>query len=130
MLYAFIEGLCGIVDENHSFRRVRCAPRWVALGEETATVDVSYAASGAKFGYDFRHHPDQGLITLTLRAQNAAVDLHLLLPPGAYVKAARRDGAELSCETVVVEDSAYADIALEVDGRTNVEVHYDGGGAR
>lgn len=125
MLYAFVEGLCGIEDQAHSFQAVRCAPRWVALDEATATVDLSYAASGASFGYDFHHRPADQAIDLVLRAEEAAVALHLLLPEGAQAVAVTQDGAPASCETVVVEDSPYAEAQIDVHGRTAVEVRYD-----
>lgn len=125
MLYAFVEGLCGIEDRAHSFETVRCAPRWVALDEATATVDLSYAASGAAFGYDFHHRPDDQTIDLVLRAEEATVALHLLLPDGASAVALTQDGTPAPYETVVVEDSSYVDARIDVHDRTAVEVRYD-----
>lgn len=125
MLYAFVEGLCGIEDRAHSFRTVRCAPRWVAVGEAEAAVKVGYAASGASFGYVFRHRPDERVITLSLDAEAAQVSLHVLLPESARATTVTQDGQTVPCEPVAVRDSAYADAQIRVAGRTEVEVRYD-----
>lgn len=124
MLYGFVEGLCGIVDQHHSFREVQCAPRWVAAGEQQATVELSYAASGATFGYRFTHDPDAGRINLTVEGQSR-VALHVLLPDGARATGMRRDGEAIDYEHVEVEGSPYADAHIEVDERADIEVHYD-----
>lgn len=83
MLYALVEGLCGIEDLGAGFKSVRCSPRWVASGEDTAEVNVSYAASGAHFGYRFNHLKEKKQVDLSLRAGLAQVELRLLLPSSA-----------------------------------------------
>ncbi len=123
MLYAAVEGLCGIEDLEHSYRRVRCAPRWVAADEAEATVEVGYAASGAGFGYTYVHDADARTIRLRF-ASDADVELHLLLPPGTRPDAVTWAGEEASFEATTVEASVYADAAGAVLAGSQVEVRY------
>lgn len=125
MLYAFVEGLCGIEDRSHSFRDVRCAPRWIAADETQAEIELSYAASGASFGYAFRHRSADQVIDLSINADSAQVDLHVLLPDGARVTAVLRNGHPVTHEAVEVEGSPYANAQVDVDGHAAVEVRYD-----
>ena len=125
MLYGFIEGLCGIVDQHHSFQQVQCAPRWIAAGERMATVELSYAASGATFGYQYHHHSGAGTIHLAIDGNNCEVDLHVLLPEGAHTTGVRLNGQAIDFEHVEVEGSPYADAQIEVKSSADVEVDYD-----
>lgn len=122
MLWAFVEGLCGVVDRGHSFRRVRCAPRWMAAGEDEATVQLSYAATGAAFGYRYRH--EAGRLRLVLEGRQAEVDVHLLLPEGAHATAVTWDGAPVLFGTSRVEGSRYVDLQGSLKNEALVEVHY------
>lgn len=123
MLYAFVEGLCGIEDRTHSYRRVRCAPRWAATPEETASVRVSYEASGAHFGYDYTHDTDASSIRLRFASQ-ADVDLHLLLPTGTEPIELTWGGESRAVASSRVEESVYADAQGRVSEGTEVEVRY------
>ena len=123
MLWALVEGLCGIEDRGHSFRRVRCAPRWVAADEDEATVRVGYAASGAAFGYEYAHDADARTLRLHLDAE-AEVELHLLLPPGTAPAAVRWDGEAVAFEAARAGESVYADARGPVQGASTVEVRY------
>lgn len=125
MLYGFVEGLCGIVDRHHSFRQVQCAPRWIAAEEETATVELSYAASGASFGYKYRHELDAKIIYLSVQGTHCEVSLHVLLPDGARASAVRLNDRAIEFDHVEVEGSPYADAHIEVDSSADIEVHYD-----
>lgn len=123
MLYAVVEGLCGIEDLEHSYRRVRCSPRWVAALEDEASVEVGYAASGARFGYDYVHNASSRTMTLRFEGE-AEVSLHLLLPPATRPEAVVWDGEAADLEVATVEDSAYADARGDVRSGTTVEVRY------
>jgi hypothetical protein len=124
MLYAFVEGLCGIQDQAHTYRRVRCAPRWAATDEATASVQVGYAASDARFGYDYAHDADARTIRLTLNADGADVDLHVLLPEGCRPTAMTWDGEPVDYETIQIEDSTYADAHGAVPSSVLIEIQY------
>jgi hypothetical protein len=122
MLYAFLEGLCGIQDKGHSFRHVRCAPRWVAAGEREAAVQVSYAPSGASFGYRYRW--SEHAIMLELEAPSADVDLHVLLPEGSRAGRVTWNGQPAAFETVCIEGSSYVDVSGRVSDRATIEIRY------
>jgi hypothetical protein len=124
MLYAFVEGLCGVEDRGHSFNRIGLSPRWVATGEERAEVTVSYAASGAAVGYRYRHRPDQQRIDLDVIEGRAEADLHVLLPDGTTPQALTRDGHPVEHEAPVVEGSPYADATVQVEPGTALRVEY------
>lgn len=124
MLYAFVEGLCGIVDRAHSFRRVRCAPRWAATDEAEARVEVGYAASGARFGYRYAHDAEARAIRLDIEADEADVDLHLLLPPGRVPVEVWWNGEAVAHDVTRVEESVYVDACRAVSGVSTTEVRY------
>ena len=123
MLWAFVEGLCGIVDAGHSFQQVRCAPRWAATEEDKALIRVGYAASGASFGYDYAHDAEAHTIRLTF-AVAAAVDLHLLVPQGMRPVRMTWDTRDVAFDIADVEASAYADAQGAVHEGCVVEVEY------
>lgn len=124
MLYAFVEGLAGVEDRAHSFRRVRCAPRWAVTGEAEADVEVGYAASGAAFAYRYRHAAADRRLHLTIEAEASEVALHLLLPDGAAAQDVRCDGAPVPFTRSTAGESGYVDADLNVRGRAVVEVTY------
>lgn len=124
MLYAFVEGLCGIVDEGHSFQKVRCAPRWAAAGEEEAEVRVGYAASGAGFGYRYRHDEAARRIRLALEAGQAHVALHLLMPEESAATSVTWQGESVPFAHETVETSRYVAVNGDVSGSVDVEVRY------
>ncbi|MFQ5753821.1 MAG: hypothetical protein ACE5HI_17675, partial [bacterium] len=123
-LYAFIEGLCGIEDLNHSFQEVRCAPRWIASDEEKAHVYVSYANSGASFGYQFLHLPKKSIIQINLEATNAQVELHLLLPQNSSVKVVIWNRAQAPFQMEIIQNSPYVNSKGAVVGKAKVEIIY------
>ena len=126
MLYALIEGLCGIEDRSHSYRHVRCAPRWAAAGEEKASVRVGYTASGAGFGYTYAHRPESRSIEMTLKADHAAVELHVLLPQACRAESVECDGRSVAFTTEVVQNSAYADFGIDLKQEAVVHIRYAG----
>jgi hypothetical protein len=124
MLYAFVEGLCGVNDRGHSLNRIELAPRWVASGEERAEVAVSYAASGAAVGYRYRHRPGRQCIDLEVTEGRAETDLHVLLPKGTTPTSLTRNGQPVEHESTVVEGSPYADATVHVESGTVLRVEY------
>jgi hypothetical protein len=123
MLYALIEGLAGIVDAHKLFERVTLAPRWLAAGQHEAEVHAAYGASGASFGYRYRHDPDRCAVTMEIQGKGD-VQLHLLLPDGARVRDVRMNGRAVPARMTKVEQSAYVDAVLRVKGGARVEIHY------
>src|SRR5690606_33836826 len=124
MLYAFVEGLCGIVDRAHSFRRVRCGPRWAATDEAEARVEVGYAASGARFGYRYAPDAEARAIRPVTEAGEADGGLHLLPPSGCIPVGVRWDGEAVPYDVTRVEESVYVDACRAVSGVSTTEVRY------
>jgi hypothetical protein len=123
MLYAFLEGLCGIVDEDHSFRRVRLSPRWAATDETTASVRLSYASSGAEFAYSYDANAE-GKLVVVIESESCDVSAHVLLPPGAHATGVVWNGQSTEFDHVTVRESRYVDFSGRVDARAEVEVRY------
>lgn len=125
MLFALIEGLAGIVDRNTLFRGVRLSPRWIAAGCDDVSVSAAYAASGAGIGYDYSHVPSNKNISMEIRG-NAAIDFHLLLPPGTKATSIAVDGRTVPFRQSAVEQSRYADASFSVKKKTSLTVRYAG----
>jgi hypothetical protein len=124
MLYALVEGLCGIEDRSHSYREVRCSPRWAATDEAEADVRLSYAASGAGFGYRYTHDTARRTLRLEIEAADADVDLRVLVPTGTLPVTMDWDGESVPPTIDRVEQSVYAGVRRSVRGRAVVEVTY------
>jgi len=123
MLYAFVEGLCGIQDLEHSFRRVRCAPRWAATEEKQVDVKVGYAASGATFGY--RYHLQEGMLQMQLAASGARVELQALLPGNSQARSVRWNGEAVAFENREVETSHYVEVKGNVTNTAEVIIQFE-----
>lgn len=124
MLYAFVEGLCGIEDVDNAYSKVRCSPKWAATEETEATVEVGYAASGAGFKYDYAHDENLNTITIRVEAVDAEVDLHALLPAGAYATSVLWGGREREIVQNNIEQSVYIEVKGPVPGNAEIIIHY------
>ncbi len=124
MLYAFIEGLCGIEDLDNAYSKVRCSPRWAATEESEATVEVGYAASKAGFKYTYKHDVSLNTIRIGVDTQGAEVELHVLLPSGVHATGVLWDGREREIVWENVEQSAYIDVQGPVSGNAEITIHY------
>ena len=123
MLYALIEGLAGIVDTHKCFERVTLSPRWVAAGQNEAEVVAAYAASGASFGYHFRHDAARSAISIEVQGKGE-VRLHVLLPPNTRGSAVRVNGRSIPSRGVKIEPSSYVDASARVRGSARIDVSY------
>ncbi|MFQ5628937.1 MAG: hypothetical protein ACE5I1_09270 [bacterium] len=125
MLYGFVEGLCGIEDLSHSFEKVRCSPRWMATDEQEASVKLSYAASGAMFGYRLHHYAENATILLELESSRSEVELRILLPENVRVRSVLWNSNPVPHDMEQVESSQYAKISGIVSGIAKIGVHYE-----
>lgn len=121
MLYAFIEGLVGVVDESCLFKNIKLTPRWIIAGIENATVQVGYGASDFGINYNFKWHPNTNQIKLALEGESE-VQLHLLLPAMKSAKKVKLSGKEIAFQNIKVEDSNYVDAAFCVRDQEIIEV--------
>lgn len=124
MLYAFIEGLCGIEDIDNGFGKVRCTPRWLAAGEDEATIEVSYPASGLTFGYNYTHDADNNVIHLKLDSASTDIITRIMLPDGTQSTAVFWDDREVTSTLEEVAGSTYVHVEGEVQGHAEVDVYY------
>ncbi len=119
MLYALVEGLAGVKDTDHLFRKVRLSPRWPAATVREATVQLVYPASGAAFAY--RYRATDRATTLELEG-NARVDLHLLLPAGRRPTEVVLDGIRIDFREHTLRHSSYVDASFTLDRSTPLVV--------
>ena len=124
MLYAFIEGLCGIEDLSHSFQKVQFAPRWAVTTEDEIEVDLSYAASKISFGYEFRHLKGDCTIRLKLATKISNVELHVLMPKNCRPNSVLLNGNKTDFTQSKIENSNYVDLNSVVKGTAEIEINY------
>lgn len=124
MLDAFIGGLCGIQDRLSGFKNVRCAPRWIITGQESASVQISYAASRAQFGYTWIHDEARRRLEIEFEGSVDRVDLHLLLPEDALATKLVWGREERGFSNGMVDRSRYLDAKGPLDGRVRVVIDY------
>ena len=84
VVYALVEGLCGVKDRGVAFHKVTLSPRWTAAGEPEADVSIKYPASGGYVSYKYRHGADT--ISLYFTGSLEDVRLEILLPSGKEVQ--------------------------------------------
>ncbi|HEX5027026.1 MAG TPA: hypothetical protein VFV68_17215, partial [Agriterribacter sp.] len=79
---ALIEGLAGVVDKGTQFSNVELSPRWLAAGENEATVHVVYGPTQAAIHYSYTHLAAEQKIKLTITGDVVKGSVRILLPPG------------------------------------------------
>jgi hypothetical protein len=126
MLYAFIEGLCGIEDRSKFFNSLRISPRWAAAGVEKTEVRASYAASGRSVGYTFRQEEDQ--ISMDVLCAGSEIFFHVLLPEKRRVQSIESDGHVLDYNETSVEKSLYTDFHINKKDKISVKIILTGEG--
>ncbi len=122
-LYALMEGLAGIVDEESLFRSVRLSPRWVAAKADEVDVQATYAASGASFGYTFLHRPSSRSMEIDIRG-SARVNLHVLLPKDTRAVRVLWNGRRMKHAQRQIGSSRYVDAAVELKRKGTFVIQY------
>jgi len=120
MLYAFIEGLCGIGDRSKLFNSLQISPRWAAAGVDKAVVRASYAASGKSVGYTYTQGKDR--ISMDVLCAGGEVFFHVLLPEKRKIKAVEADGHVLDYKETTVEKSLYADFHIKKKKKISLKI--------
>ena len=123
MVYAFMEGLVGVVDTYYRFKKITLAPRWVAADEKNARVQVGYGASDAGLSYEFRWTPETQKITIELQG-TMEVHLHLLLPEKTGAVSLKISGKKAPFQNARLEKSSYVDAKFNVTGKSGIVVEY------
>ena len=122
MLFAFMEGLVGVVDADYLFRKVRLSPRWCITSIHQAQVQVKYGASEGYLRYDFQYDSEQCRLIVD---GDGEIQLHLLLPDGKRAKKVRVDNIALTFQNVSVESSSYVDAEFCINGRATLDVIFE-----
>lgn len=105
---AMIEGLAGVVDRDRLFRKVEISPRWLAAGQDEATVTVAYGPTSAALTYNFRHSASTRTLKLSLNGPMETSVVRLLLPPGVNsVKKVTVNGKTFPHRMEIVRESTY-----------------------
>ncbi|MFW6123957.1 MAG: hypothetical protein ACOC5G_01935 [Acidobacteriota bacterium] len=120
MLYAFIEGLCGVQDQTKIFKKIKIAPRWDAAGVRKAEVRVEYAASGKYVGYTYNQKKEN--VELNVECPQSDLFFHVLLPDKSKVKSVSADGKQISFREEITEKSRYADFKMNKKKRILIEI--------
>ena len=123
MLWAWMEGLAGIVDQGKLFEDLRLSPRWAAAGIEEARVEVEYPAGGARVAYSFIWERRRRRIRLEGEYPGTGV-LRLLLPPGEKPKKMILGGREGPFREERVGSSLYTVVSLPGKGKRQVLLEY------
>lgn len=105
VVYALLEGLCGVRDAGTAFSHAIISPRWTVAGEREAGVTVRYPASGGYVSYRYRHRDDR--VTIGMTGSMEYSTLRLLLPGGIRPSVVRVNGTVTDFSIENVESSRY-----------------------
>lgn len=122
VIYALIEGLAGVVDQDTAYRQAQIAPRWIAAHTDEVQVTVKYPASDGYVSYHYRHDQTAKQLHLTLTGSGQIANCHMLLPsPAQQVEV---DGTSVEFHTSVIEQSHYVDFSVELPQAHKIIVSY------
>ena len=125
VVYALVEGLAGVVDEDVAYRLAGVSLRWPAAGTKAAQVTIHYPASDGYVAYDYRHDPARREIALTVTGSGEKADCHVLLPAGvSAATAVTEEATPVAFRTSRVESSVYADVTLALPAPKTVRIRY------
>lgn len=124
VVYAILEGLCGIEDADRAFRKARVSPRWAATDQDRAKAVVHYPASNGYCAYELVHEPEEARFTLDITGNAETFDVHLLMPAGMAAASVRMRNFEFSFDNTRIEGSCYADFTLNGCPDAHIEVRY------
>lgn len=120
VVYALVEGLCGVKDSGVAFDHVLLSPRWQAAGEKEASVTIRYPASDGYVTYRYQHSGDMMKIDFTGSMEKTGI--RLLLPPDAVPSLVKVNGRPVAFRTGSIEQSRYL-VVEEIHATVNqVEV--------
>ena len=120
MVWAFVEGLCGVVDLFKQFAEAEVSPRWVAAGISEAEVSVGYP-TGKGIHYRYKLDDKSNRIHLQVEGPEKLL-VNVLLPPGKNAKKVTVNGKPVPVNMSHVESSVYATIRAHQKARIEVEL--------
>ena len=106
VLYALIEGLAGVVDEDVVFRSTRLTPRWESASVNSANVSVRYPSSQGYCSYRYKKETSNNGITLELTGTARNFNVEILIPRAENFDW-RVNGKPAECRIRTIEQSRY-----------------------
>ena len=107
MLYAFMEGLAGIMDESKLFQKVKLSPRWIVTEEKDVEVRVEYDTTRAFFGYKYFIDEDKKIISIKPEGSYKEIVYHILLPKGTEAIEVSEGENQIKFSNEAIEKSIY-----------------------
>jgi hypothetical protein len=123
MLYALIEGLAGIEDNQKLFQKCRLSPRWHAAGINEVDVRVCYEVSGADISYTIRYEEDR--IHLGVRTAESDCEFHILLPEKLQAKSVSVDGTNVPFVNQKIRNSNYVDFEHRIEDKASLIIRLE-----
>jgi hypothetical protein len=114
VVYALVEGLCGVKDTGAAYSALSLSPRWSLTGEKEARVDILYPASGGYVSYEYKQ--SETLLELEFTGTMEQTQLRILLPEGREVQKTVHNGSPVAFRMETLKDSRY----LVVEGISSV----------
>jgi hypothetical protein len=124
VMYALVEGLAGVIDEDVAFERTRLTPRWEAAGVDAATVSVRYPSSQGYCSYSYRKDASGNHLSMTITGNARYLTLEVLLPKGKKLRLASLNGKTVTARVRKVEQSQYAVIEISRRGVHRVDFEF------
>ncbi|MDD6211363.1 MAG: hypothetical protein PUB21_12265 [Bacteroidales bacterium] len=124
-MFAMIEGLAGIKDQDVAFNAPVIAPRWITTGSDKVKVVARYAASDGYVAYEYNYSPDQKRMVIDITGNAPSMSFHILLPEGVrMVEKVMSDGKELPVTYSEIEKSRYADFSTDIKGIQQIIINF------
>lgn len=122
VVYALVEGLCGVKDRGVAYNKLTLSPRWSVAAENEAAVTIKYPASGGYVSY--KYSLDDNSIGFTFTGTLEDIRLEILLPVGKIVQRVIINGREIDFSVLEKTSSSYlvVDHITDVVGRVKIEL--------
>jgi hypothetical protein len=121
VVYALVEGLCGVKDLGTGFDNIILAPRWNSAGVDQTLVTIKYPASGGYVRYNYFH--SEGKIEIHFTGTSVQTDLRVLLGQDENVSRVEIDGVLVNHNLVKKEDSRYVQYSINEAGTHKVIIY-------
>jgi len=122
VVYALVEGLCGVKDRGVAYNKVTLSPKWPVANEHKADVTIKYPASGGYVSYSYLLSTNT--ISLTFTGSLEDTRLELLLPEGKVAQRVLINYRETVFSLMKKASSSYlvVDHIKDVVGRVKIEL--------
>ncbi|MCK5821306.1 MAG: hypothetical protein KAH17_05455, partial [Bacteroidales bacterium] len=122
-LMAVIQGLAGIVDQNHSFVNLKFCPRWVAADSKKAELEMNYPASNKFIKYSYLLK--KSIMSFNLEGSFDSVESHILIPDNCRVTEVKVNGENINFTRNEVNDSKYVDFISNLHQSLQIDILLD-----